>query len=71
MTPAPMSTSFSGTFLSESAPVEETMVSSSISMAPPGKGVTSDPVAMRMFLVGMASPLHVTVFASVMVPVPL
>ena len=31
------------TFLSESAPVEETIVSSSISI--PGNGVTSDPTA--------------------------
>ncbi|PAV58675.1 hypothetical protein WR25_10057 [Diploscapter pachys] len=37
----------------ERAPVDETIVSSSIVM--PGKGVTSEPVAMRMFLAVMFS----------------
>lgn len=49
MTPAPMRINFSGTLLSFSAPVEDTICSSSTGM--PGKGVTSEPVAIRMFLV--------------------
>jgi hypothetical protein len=40
---------FSGTSWSESAPVDETICSSSMVMAPPGKGATSEPVAMMMF----------------------
>lgn len=48
ITPAPINTILSGTRDSLRAPVEDTMVSSSTSM--PGKGVTSEPVAMRMFL---------------------
>lgn len=74
MTPAPMRTSFSGTFFRDKAPVEETIVSSSISI--PGKGVTSDPVAIRMFFVLTTSVepssfRAVTSFGPVILPCPL
>lgn len=49
ITPAPMIIIFSGTAFNESAPVDETICSSSIWI--PGNGVTSDPVAIIMFLV--------------------
>ena len=49
MTPAPMMIISGGTASRDKAPVEEMIFFSSISI--PGKGVTSDPVAMRMFLV--------------------
>ena len=48
MYPPPITTIFFGTSLSFSAPVEETILSSSISS--PGSGVTSEPVAMMTFL---------------------
>ncbi|SGY19480.1 BQ5605_C014g07659 [Microbotryum silenes-dioicae] len=48
MTPAPMTTNFSGTFCRSRTPVDETICFSSISI--PGKGVTSDPVAIMTFL---------------------
>ncbi|KAH3664299.1 hypothetical protein OGAPHI_004651 [Ogataea philodendri] len=46
MIPPPIMTSFLGTSESERAPVEETILSSSISI--PGNGVTSEPVAMMI-----------------------
>lgn len=65
MTPAPIKTIFFGTCLSESAPVDETIVSSSIysdgskdesnivqvnlRTVMPGNGVTSEPTAKRIF----------------------
>ena len=53
MTPAPIKTIFLGTSLRLRAPVEETIFSSSNSI--PGKGVTSEPVAIIMFLALMTS----------------
>merc|ERR1719219_1349509 len=53
MTPAPMRTIFCGTSLRLRAPVDDTMRSSS--MVIPGKGVTSDPVAIMTFLALMTS----------------
>jgi hypothetical protein len=47
--PPPIMTIFPGTFWGESTPVELTICSSSISMALPGNGVTSDPVVMVIF----------------------
>ena len=49
MIPPPMTTIFSGTSFKASAPVEETICSSSMVIEPPGKGATSEPVAMMMF----------------------
>mmetsp|Transcript_30050 Transcript_30050/g.41882 ORF Transcript_30050/g.41882 Transcript_30050/m.41882 type:complete len:200 (+) Transcript_30050:820-1419(+) len=48
MTPAPMTISFSGTLSNSRAPVEETIIFSSISI--PGILATSDPVARMTFL---------------------
>lgn len=48
ITPAPMTIILSGTLDSERAPVDDTTFSSFISI--PGKGVTSDPVAISIFL---------------------
>jgi hypothetical protein len=49
MTPAPTTTSRSGTLSSSSAPVEDTIRFSS--MATPGSGVTSEPVAITIAFV--------------------
>ena len=49
ITPAPTTSMRFGTWGSASAPVDDTMVSSSISM--PGNRATSEPVAMTMLLV--------------------
>mmetsp|Transcript_47714 Transcript_47714/g.91169 ORF Transcript_47714/g.91169 Transcript_47714/m.91169 type:complete len:265 (+) Transcript_47714:758-1552(+) len=74
MTPAPITTILPGTFLSDSAPVEDTMLSSS--MVTPGKGVTSEPVAsmtcfaLSVFLPPSASSTS-TVSAESMRPAPL
>eukprot|EP00126_Sphaerothecum_destruens_P011011 Sdes_comp20840_c0_seq1m17521 len=46
ITPPPITTKCSGTLARERAPVEETMLTSSISM--PGKGATSEPVASKI-----------------------
>mmetsp|Transcript_4794 Transcript_4794/g.30402 ORF Transcript_4794/g.30402 Transcript_4794/m.30402 type:complete len:213 (-) Transcript_4794:649-1287(-) len=53
MIPPPMITNFLGTCFRLSAPVDETIFSSSIST--PGRGVTSEPVAMTMFFAFMIS----------------
>ncbi len=73
ITPAPMTISFLGTSLSSRAPVEETMRSSSIST--PGSGVTSEPVAMTMFLAESSvslpsSPVTITLPLPAMRPLP-
>uniref|UniRef100_A0A8D9ANW7 Uncharacterized protein n=1 Tax=Cacopsylla melanoneura TaxID=428564 RepID=A0A8D9ANW7_9HEMI len=73
ITPAPITIIFLGTFFKLRAPVLDTTVSSSTSI--PGNGVTSDPVAIRMFLV-FTSSLEpsglrtVTVFGPVILPCP-
>ena len=46
--PPPITTNFSGTFLKDRAPVEETIFFSSISI--PGSEVGCDPVAITIFL---------------------
>uniref|UniRef100_A0A182QT11 Uncharacterized protein n=1 Tax=Anopheles farauti TaxID=69004 RepID=A0A182QT11_9DIPT len=74
ITPAPIRPSRRGTSFSLSAPVDETIVSSSTSM--PGNGVTSEPVAIMMFLVLIVSSLPspffaTTVLGPVIVPKPL
>ncbi len=51
--PAPTTTRRFGTSASSSAPVEETIFFSSI--ATPGSGITSEPVAIRMFLADSVS----------------
>mmetsp|Transcript_40456 Transcript_40456/g.103609 ORF Transcript_40456/g.103609 Transcript_40456/m.103609 type:complete len:252 (-) Transcript_40456:435-1190(-) len=66
MMPPPMTTIFSGIFFREMAPVEETMVSSST--GEPGSGVTSEPVAMMTFLVGMVLVLPSSAVTSTSVP---
>ncbi len=53
MTPAPITTICFGTLASSRAPVELTMRSSSTST--PGRGVDSEPVAIRMFLAARVS----------------
>ena len=53
MMPAPITMRRLGTSVSSSAPVEETIFFSST--ATPGSGITSEPVAIRMFLVGSVS----------------
>jgi hypothetical protein len=60
--------------LSERAPVEETICSSSISI--PGKGVTSEPLAIKILFVFTTSfePsgfFTYTSFGTVIVPIPL
>ena len=62
MTPAPMTSIRSGTSSSTSAPVEETMRFSSMSM--PGKRATSEPVAMTIALPSMVSFLPSAVLTS-------
>jgi hypothetical protein len=51
MTPPPMTASFFGIVLSESAPVESTMRPLALSTGTGGRGVGSEPDAMRMFFV--------------------
>lgn len=74
ITPAPIRTIFSGTLASFKAPVDETITSSSISM--PEKGVTSEPVAIRIFFVRTvsttlpSSPRTETSFGPVIFPCP-
>ena len=73
ITPAPMTSMRLGTFGRESAPVEETMVSSSMSM--PGSRATSEPVAMTMLLASSvcappAASLTSTLPGAAMVAVP-
>ena len=57
MTPAPMTSMRLGTFGSDSAPVDDTIAVSSISM--PGSWATSEPVAMTIAFASMScfSPL--------------
>ncbi len=56
ITPPPITTNFFGTFFSSNAPVEVTIFFSSTST--PGKGVDSEPVAMRIcFVSSTLSPL--------------
>ena len=57
ITPAPTTSSFLGTAVSDSAPVEETICFSS--MVTPGSGATSEPVAMMMCLAVSAAGLAV------------
>ena len=73
ITPAPTTSSFSGTLPSASAPVDDTMRFSSISM--PLSRVTSEPVAMTMFLVSSvcvlpSAPLTSTLPGPAMRPTP-
>lgn len=73
MTPAPIRTSFFGTLSKERAPVELIIVFSSISM--PGKGVTSEPEAIKICFVRTVSfePsffVTVTSFEPVIEPCP-
>ena len=49
ITPAPIRIIFSGTLANFRAPVDDTTTSSSTSI--PGNGVTSEPVAIRIFFV--------------------
>ena len=60
MMPAPTIRSFCGTLASSSAPVEDTMRFSSMSM--PSSRATSEPVAMTMFLVSSVCVLPSAVF---------
>ena len=69
ITPPPMTRSFSGTFLSSKAPVDDTICFSSISR--PGSVATSDPVAMTIFFVFSFFPSTSTVLASMILPNPL
>mmetsp|Transcript_59789 Transcript_59789/g.142319 ORF Transcript_59789/g.142319 Transcript_59789/m.142319 type:complete len:289 (-) Transcript_59789:211-1077(-) len=53
MTPPPITINFSGTFFKDSAPVEDTICSSS--MGAKGKDMMSEPVASMMFLAEISS----------------
>ena len=73
ITPPPTTMSFFGTSLSSRPPVEETILSSS--MSTPGNGITSEPVAMTMFLVlisvtAPSSAVTDTLPAARILPVP-
>ena len=68
-----MTTRRFGTASRERAPVDEMMVFSSMGMEPPGKGVTSDPVAriMRFALMLLLPPsFKVTLMPVALVSVP-
>ena len=62
ITPPPITTKWFGTFERLSAPVEDTIIFSSISM--PGRSVTSDPVAITIFLVISVSVPPPLIFTS-------
>ena len=62
MTPAPTTSSRSGTLSSTSAPVDDTMRCSSMSM--PGSRATSEPVAMTIALVSSVCVLPSAAFTS-------
>ncbi len=64
ITPAPTTSSFSGTLSSASAPVDETMRFSSISM--PFRRATSEPVAITMFFVSTVWVLPSAPFTSIL-----
>ena len=64
ITPAPTTSSFFGTFSSASAPVDDTMRFSSISM--PFSRATSEPVAITMFLVSTVCVLPSAPFTSIL-----
>ena len=69
MTPAPITARRFGISARSSAPVELTMVFSS--MVTPRSGVTSEPLAMTMFLVLWSVPSTLTSPGAVILPQPL
>mmetsp|Transcript_23077 Transcript_23077/g.52055 ORF Transcript_23077/g.52055 Transcript_23077/m.52055 type:complete len:273 (+) Transcript_23077:693-1511(+) len=76
ITPPPITIIFSGTLSISSAPVESTMTPPALSTGTGGRGVTSEPVAMRMFLVSYeaaapSAPATLTLLGPAMDPLPL